>query len=313
MSKHAPIQKVLMFRDRTVVSSGGSRKRSTPYDLYLLLLPATLFIVGLSIYPVLYNVMLSTRAVTMMTLGSRDAQHFIGLDNYQAVLSNTAFPAILTNSVLFTIGSVSFQFIIGFALALLGIRNVPLARFSRGAIVIGWVLPPVVVAVLWRWLLNGDIGIINYVLMNIGVLEEPVAWLTRPDMALYGVIGANIWFGIPFNMMLLTGGLSGLPNDVFEFASIDGANALQRFVYLTIPMMRRTIAATLMLGIIYTFKVFALIWVMTGGGPVNATNVLTTWSYQFSFEFFDVGQGAAIANVLFVLMFVISIFYVRRY
>ena len=313
MKKKVPAQRVFMFQDRTVLTAGRSQRRKIPYDLYLLLLPATLFILVLTIYPVLYNVMLSTREVTMMTLGSRDAQRFIGLDNYATVLSNTAFPEIATNSVLFTIGSVLFQFTIGFALALLFIQNFPFARFSRGAIVIGWVLPPVVVAVLWRWLLNGDIGIINYVLTRVGILKGPVAWLTRPDIALRGVIGANIWFGIPFNMMLLTGGLSGLPDDVFEVASIDGANAFQRFCYLTVPMMQRTIAATLMLGLIYTFKVFALIWVMTGGGPVNATNVLTTWSYQFSFEFFDFGQGAAIANILFALMFVISIFYVRRY
>jgi multiple sugar transport system permease protein len=126
-----------------------------------------------------------------------------------------------------------------------------------------------------------------------------------------GVIIANIWFGIPFNMMLLTGGISGLREDVYEAAKIDGANSIQRFFYLTIPMLKQTIGATLMLGIIYTFKVFALIWVMTGGGPVNATTTLPVWSYQLSFSFFDFGRGAAAANMLFIIMGIFALFYIN--
>lgn len=282
-------------------------------SLYWFLVPALLFIAVFTFYPVIYNFVLSTQKAELATINSGSPRVFIGLDNYLKVIENSDFPGILLNSVVFTVASVGFQFVIGFFLALLFTRNFPTSRFVRGTIVVGWVLPDIVVGTIWSWILNGDVGVLNFIMRSLGIIHNPIGWLSDPHMAMYGVIIANIWFGIPFNMMLLLGGLSGVPDQLYEVASIDGANAFQKFFHLTVPMMRKSIAATIMLGVIYTFRVFGLIWVMTGGGPVNATNVLTTYSYQLSFNFYNFGQGSAVANMLFLIMFAFSILYIRNY
>lgn len=277
---------------------------------FLLLIPSLLFITVFVVYPIFYNINLSLRDVTVSTLLTPEWE-FIGIDNYLSLIKNEIFMEVIFNSIVFTVGSITFQFIIGFVLAMFLFKTFPGNKFIRTSIIMGWVLSPVVVGTVWRWILNSDYGLLNYTLRNFGIINEYISWLPSPNTAMIGVIIANIWFGIPFNMMLLTGGISGLREDVYEAAKIDGANSFQRFFYLTIPMLKQTIGATLMLGIIYTFKVFALIWVMTGGGPVNATTTLPVWSYQLSFSFFDFGRGAAAANILFIIMGIFALFYIN--
>lgn len=278
--------------------------------LYFFLAPSIIFMGIFTAYPIIYNFIISLQDVNVMTLASPDKE-FVGLKNYIEIITNPTFLEVFKNSAIFTLGSVFFQFIIGFALAMFLVKKFPLNNFVRGFIVVGWVIPPVVVGTVWKWLLNTDFGLINYFLSQFHILNNNISWLTNPDMAMIGILIANIWLGIPFNMMLLIGGLTGLPQTVFEAADIDGANWFQKLFFLTIPMLRQTISATLMLGIIYTFKVFALIWVMTGGGPVNATNVLPTWSYQLSFDFFNFSQGAVVANLMFLIMLIFSIVYIN--
>ncbi len=291
----------------------GAHRSSWRRTLYWFLGPAVVFIVVFTLYPIIYNFVLSTQRATLMTLATPGARIFIGLDNYIAIFKRPGFLQVIANSFVFTAGSVAFQFTLGFLLALFFIKRFPASNFVRGSIVLGWVLPPVVVGTIWSWILNSDVGILNFLFRAVHLTRTAVPWLTSTHTAMYGVLISNIWFGIPFNMMLLLGGLSGLPEEIFEVASIDGANAAQKFFFLTIPLMRRSIGATIMLGVIYTFQVFALIWVMTGGGPVNATNILTTFSYQLAFNFYNFGQGTAAASLLFVVMFVISLFYIRNY
>jgi multiple sugar transport system permease protein len=175
---------------------------------------------------------------------------------------------------------------------------------------IGWVLSPIVVGTVWRWMLNSDFGLLNFILQKIGIIQSNISWLPKPKTAMIGVVFANIWLGIPFNMMLLTGGLANLPESVYESATIDGASKLQQFFKITIPLIRQTIAATLMLGFIYTLKVFDLIWVMTNGGPVNATTTMPVWSYRASFVLFKFSQGATISNILFLMTLVLAVIYI---
>jgi len=278
--------------------------------LYVFLAPSLVFIGIFIAYPIIYNFIISMQDVNLMTLALPNKE-FVGLQNYIDIITNPTFLEVLKNSVIFTVGSVFFQFVIGFALAMFLVKEFPLNNFVKGFIVMGWVIPAVVVGTIWEWLLNTDTGLINYLLSQLHLINNNISWLTNPDTAMIGVLIANIWWGIPFNMMLLIGGLTGLPRDVFEAAEIDGANWFQKLFFLTIPMLKQTIAATLMLGIIYTFKAFDIIWLMTGGGPVNATNVLPTWSYQLSFNFFNFSQGAAVANLMFLIMLILSIIYIK--
>jgi multiple sugar transport system permease protein len=158
---------------------------------------------------------------------------------------------------------------------------------------------------------NSDIGIINHMLMQLRIIKEPIQWLSMGNTAMTSIIIANIWKGVPFNMILLASALTTLPSDVFEAASIDGANALQRFIYITIPLLKPAIISVLTLGFIYTFKVFDLVYVMTGGGPGSSTEMLSTLAYRYSFGEYNFSQGAAAANVLFVLLMAVGLIYIR--
>jgi multiple sugar transport system permease protein len=256
------------------------------------------------IYPLVFNFILSFQEVNMMTL-MKPTKPFIGLENYRQITANPIFPISLRNSFIFTIGCIFFQFTIGFALALLFSLNFPSAGHLRGSLLITLMVPQVVVSLLFRWLLNGDYGLINELLIKLHFTKEGFAWLADPRTALAGVMLANIWLGIPFNMMILASGLTAIPPEIYEAAAVDGANPLRRFIYLTLPLLRPSILIVLTLGFIYTFRIFGLIYAMTGGGPINSTTVLPVLAYKLSFRFFEFGQGAAATNILLIFLFVV--------
>jgi multiple sugar transport system permease protein len=263
---------------------------------YLWLAPAFLYLAVMVGYPIIYNLVLSFQDVSATTILKRP-KDFIGLKNYFRVLSDPLFLRVLKNSFVFTLGCIFFQFTIGFALALLFNRRMPLFGFLRGLLLVTLMVPTVVVSVLFKWLLSGDFGVINEVLLQLHLLKAPVAWLAEPKTALAGVMLTNIWIGISFNTMLLAPGIAAISPSLHEAAAIDGAGPLKRFRYITLPLLNSTIMIVLLLGFIYTFKIFGLIYALTSGGPVNATNVLPIQAYKLSFSFFEFGQGAA-ANVL---------------
>src|SRR6185369_3409509 len=155
-----------------------------------------------------------------------------------------------------------------------------------------------VVGNIFRWILDGDYGVLNYFLQSIGFLQTKTYWLLNPNTALLGTIITNAWIGIPFNMMLLLAGLQNIPATLYEAASLDGADAIKGFLYITLPMMRSVALGILLLTFIYTFKVFDLIYVMTAGGPVDATTVLPIQIYRLNFTFFRFAHGAAAATLL---------------
>lgn len=277
---------------------------------YLWILPALLFIIIMIGYPLIYNIILSIQNVTTTTILSPDKE-FIGLQNYISVIKDPLFPQVVRNSFIFTVGCMFFQFTIGLALALLFNIKFPFAGHFRGVLLITLMVPTVVVSILFRWLLSGDFGVINEILIQVGILEKGIAWLAQPGTALGGVMLANIWIGIPFNMMLLAPSIAAIPPTLYEAASIDGAGPLKRFRYITLPMILPAILVTLVLGFIYTFRIFGLIYAMTGGGPVNATNVLPIHAYRLSFSFFNFGQGAAATFILLLILAAIILLYLR--
>ncbi|WP_162909308.1 carbohydrate ABC transporter permease [Aggregatilinea lenta] len=248
--------------------------------------------------------------VTLGTL-ARGERPFIGLENFRNVFDDPAFFTALQNSLIFTTASVFFQFLIGMALALVLNEVFPLRHIFRGLLLSGWRIPPIVSGTVFLWLFNYDFGFVNFFLMKTGLTSEPVRWLLDQHYALATVIITNIWLGIPFNIILLASGLTGLPEDIYEAATVDGANHFQKLRFMTLPLMKPTILATLMLGFIYTLRVFDVIWVMTGGGPVNATEVLPTLAYRDSFNRFNFGEGAAISVIMLCMLCVVALFYVR--
>lgn len=296
----------------TATNDRQKRKRRQRFSKliapYLFLLPATLFLFIFLLYPVITMLLYSVEQVNLGTLLSGNTP-FIGLANYRTVLGDSIFISSLGTSFLFTVACLVFQFGLGFLLALLFKKRLPLVGLMRGLIMVAWVLPIVVSGTIFKWMFQSDSGIINYFLLSLGIIHSPIHWLINAKIAIWTIIIANIWIGIPFNMSLLLAGLQSIPSTLYEAAVVDGSNAFNSFLYITLPLMRSTCLIVLMLGFIYTLNVFDLVYVMTGGGPVNATEVMPLYAYNVAFEQFNIGSGSAVAVLIFLLLLVVSIFY----
>lgn len=277
---------------------------------YLFIVPAVIYMLVFIGYPILYNWVISFQDVTATTLGS-SVRDFIGFDNYKVIFADTTFRKSLLHTFIYTVGCLVIQFSLGFLFAMFFTKKFALSKPIRGFIVISWMLPVTVTALVFKFMFAEGNGIINTILMNLHIIEKPVGWLLQGNTAMWGLIIANSWVGIPFNMLLLTTGLNNIPADTYEAAAIDGANGFQKFIKITIPLLKSTIMSVLILGFVLTFKVFDLVYVMTGGGPVDATEVLSTYSYKLSFQLFHFGEGAAVANVLFICLFLVALVYLR--
>jgi multiple sugar transport system permease protein len=276
----------------------------------LFVAPAVIYMFAFIGYPIVSNFILSFQDITVMTINSPD-KPFIGFDNYIRAFHDPIVATAVWNTLLFTVSCIVFQFIIGFALALFFKKGFKLAKPVRGLMMIPWMIPITITGLMFRFIFASNVGVINELLMITGIIGKPIDWLLQPGTAMLTLIIANIWIGIPFNMILLSSGLSLIPEELYESASIDGASKVQNFRYITLPMMRSTIEAVLILGFIYTFKVFDLVYVMTQGGPVDSTQMLSTYAYKLSFSLFRYSDGATVANILFVILFAVSLLYLR--
>ena len=268
------------------------------------------YLVLFSGFPLVYNLVMSFQEVDLFSLGSFD-RPYVGLDNYVDVLSRPEAWGIFLNTVKFVGISVAAQLSIGFALAMFFQQNFPGSTWLRGLFLAGWIMPALVVGAVWSWILAGDFGVLNHVLLSLGLTGERIFWLSDPIVALYSVILANIWLGVPFNMILLSVGLAGIPEDIYEAAEMDGANAIQRFFTITLPMMRAQLGAVISLGVIFTLQQFDLFAALTQGGPSNASNVFQYWSWQLSFQYYEIGVGSVISVLMILFVIFVAAVYVR--
>jgi multiple sugar transport system permease protein len=308
------IDVIRTLRSVTVGATGGAAGTAPPahrrrrrrhasgsrWATWAFLAPVVGYLIAFYAYPLYRNVELSLREYTVRSFVQGGAP-FAGLDNYRAVLSAPTFPPALLNTLVFTATSLVFQFAIGLLLALFFHRHFPLSRTLRALFLVPWLLPLIVSASTWSWLLNSEAGVVNAALALLGV--DPVNWLTSPRWSLVSVIIANIWIGIPFNLVVLYSGLQAIPRPLYEAAELDGAGGWQRFRWITWPLLRPVSAITLLLGLVYTLKVFDLIWIMTRGGPTDSSTTLATWSYRLGFGNLlpEFGPGAAVGNLLILL------------
>ncbi len=290
-----------------------SKRKSGTFLGIAFALPAVIYMLIFIGYPMIQNILLAFKNVDVYTFSKPDQQQFVGLQNYIELFTgqNSILSKSIVNTLIFTIGSIFFQFIIGFALALLFNRKFQGASFFRGAAMISWLLPVTVAGLLFKFMFASTGGIVNQFLSQLHLIDQNVNWLLEPGPAMAASIVANIWIGIPFNMMLLTTGLTTIPEEIYESCSLDGANWFQKLFQITIPMIKPAIMSVLTLGFVYTFKVFDLVWVMTKGGPVNATELVSTYAYRLSFEEFQFSKGAAAANILFLILLVVGCFYIK--
>src|SRR5262245_56490637 len=285
-----------------------SARRRQQLAGWLFLAPAIAYLLFSFALPIVYNVMLSFERTSPATIANFRAP-FAGLDNYRFVFDDPTSRSAIVRTFLFTAGSLFFQFIIGFALALLFSLRFPGRTLARSLIIVPWLLPLIVTGVMFRFLFQAEGGAVNQLLMSVGLADDRIQWLNDPHLAFWTILIANIWLGIPFFTLLLYSALQDVPVEVKEAAIIDGASPWQRLRLVIVPIILPVIEVTLLLGFVFTVKVFDLVISLTGGGPANATQLITTWSYNLSFQVFSFGQGAALNNVLLVLALICSPLY----
>ncbi|MFJ8545032.1 carbohydrate ABC transporter permease [Streptomyces sp. NPDC093586] len=286
------------------------RPTSQQWAAWGFLTPVTLYLVLFYAYPLYRNIDLSLRNYTVRSFVRGDAP-FTGLENYRTVLDDPTFAPALLHTAVFTAVCLAFQYAIGLALAVFFHQHFRLSATLRALFLVPWLLPLIVSASTWAWMLNSDSGVVNAALHVVGI--DPVNWLTSPSWSLTSVIIANIWIGVPFNLVVLHSGLQSIPESLYEAAALDGANAWQRFWRITFPLLRPVSAITLLLGLVYTLKVFDIIWIMTKGGPVDSSTTFATWSYQLGFgnALPAFGPGAAVGNLLVVAALVFGLIYLK--
>lgn len=276
-------------------------------------IPAAVYMLIFVGYPMIENFILSFKNVDVYSFADASKQSVVGFQNYIELFTDkdAVLGTAIINTLIFTVASIFFQFFIGFGLALLFSKKFKGSSFFRGVTMISWLLPVTVAGLLFKFMFASKGGIINQLLMSLHLIDAPLEWLLEPGLAMVAIVVANIWIGIPFNMMLLITGLTTIPEEIYESSRLDGANKLQTLFKITIPMIKPAIMSVLTLGFVYTFKVFDLVWVMTKGGPINATELVSTYAYKLSFEQFQFSKGAAAANVLFLILLAVGIFYIK--
>lgn len=267
---------------------------------WLFLAPALAYILFAFALPIAYNVLLSFEQTSPATIAQLTAP-YAGLANYRFILHDPTSREAIVHTFEFTAGSLVGQFIIGFSLALLFTLRFPGRALGRSLVIIPWLLPLIVTGVIFKFLFQLEGGAVNQLLVDVGLAHHAIDWLDDPHLALWTVLIANIWLGVPFFTLLLYSALQDVPVQVKEAALMDGAGPWQRLRLVIVPIILPVIEVTLLLGFVFTVKVFDLVIGLTGGGPANATQLITTWSYNLSFQTFSFGEGAALNNVLLVL------------
>jgi multiple sugar transport system permease protein len=288
----------------------GQRRRERLAQ-WAFLAPAALYLVAFFGYPIIKNVVLGFQTYTTASLYTGHAP-FAGLANYRAIFHSGLFGKLLLNTILFTLVSMVGQFVIGLALAIFFSNKFPLNSVIRALLLLPWLLPLVASGTVWRWMLGQDNGAVNKILEGGHLAPSAgVPWLVSVHAALIAVTIVNIWVGIPFNLVILYGGLQEIPTDLFEAAAIDGVGKVSRFRFITWPLLRPVVTVVVVLGFIYTVKVIDIILVVTGGGPAYASQTLAVEAYQLSFKTFLFGQGAAMGNLLIVTSMIFAVVYLR--
>jgi multiple sugar transport system permease protein len=272
----------------------------------LLSLPSAIFLIGVILYPLGNLIFTSLQSYDQFFNSS-----FGGLDNFRLAFQDVRFWQDLGRSFIYTIGSVLIFFPVGFAVALALHKIGQFETFFRGVSLLPWAIPPVTAAMMWRWSLNGQYGIVNDWLQRLHLTTEPVSWLTNEILAMLVIIAVDAWIRIPFAALLLLAGLKGIPPDLYESASIDGAGAVTKFRYITLPLLRYPITIILALQTMFAFRTYDILAVLTGGGPGTATELLVKYIYDSAFRSFDFGLAAAVSIVMLIFCFLFVIFYFK--
>lgn len=276
---------------------------------YALAAPAMLTIGMFALYPILSTVWLSLHEfkLNMPALG----KPFVGIEHYLTLSKDVRFWSSLWNTLYFTFFSVLLELIFGFAIAILINRSFRGRGIVRAAVLVPWAIPTVVSAMMWKFMFNDQLGVINDVLVKLGILDHYIAWLGSRDTALWSLIVTDVWKTTPFMALLILAGLQVIPADNYEAARVDGATRFQQLVKITIPLVKPAVLVALLFRTLDAFRVFDIVFVMTGGGPANSTETISMYAQTTLMRYLDFGKGSALSVITFLCVMLISFFYIK--
>jgi multiple sugar transport system permease protein len=276
------------------------RRKST--IAFVMALPLILLIALLVVYPALFSMYLATLNKSM--------EHFVGFGNFEFLFKRDTFWMVVKQSCIFAISAVFFKALIGFFVAHF-VHAIPAKgqRKWRGMLLVPWVIPPAMSTLGWFWLFDPTYSAFNWIFVRIGI--DPVNWLGDPMWARFSVILVNIWYGAPFFLIMYLAALKSVPEQLFEAASIDGANWWQKIWYITLPMMRNIISITVLFSLIVTFANFDIVRILTNGGPVDQTHVFATWAFNLGIQSSDIPLGASVSLFMLPILAIAAIFILR--
>jgi multiple sugar transport system permease protein len=271
---------------------------------YLSILPSVVLLGLLSLVPAVAVLRLSFEEVEL-----GEPSRFVGLDNYLWALASPDFLSALKNSLVWTFGSVALEMVVGLAIALLLHRSFRLRGLARVAVLAPYLVPTVVAVLAWRFMFHDILGVLNYMLTSIGLISKPILWLDSANWAMLSVILVGVWKFFPFVVIALLGILQAIPTDQYEAARIDGASAWQQFRLITLPHIMPVFLLSALLRTIWTFHKFDIIYLLTGGGPLNATTTLPVLVYLKGFVDYEFGRAAAVAVLAMLLLSLVLVAY----
>ncbi len=286
---------------------GVLRQMRKQWSAYLFLAPTMILFGVFTLLAVIYAFYLSFHEWNIL----EPAKPFVGLDNYSRLVGDERFGGAIVNTLYYTAVSVPLTMGIGLLIALLLNNQIRARGFFRTLFYLPVVTPLVIAAIIWKWVYNGDFGLLNYYLIQFGVIDEPLLWLADPNLAMPAVIITSIWKSVGFSMVVYLAGLQSIPEDFYDAAKVDGAVGWQRLKDITIPLLSSTTLFLAVVSVLGAFQVFTEIFIMTNGGPLGRTTTIVYHIYQTAFKFFDMGYASAMAFGMFAMMFAFTLVQLR--
>ncbi len=273
---------------------------------YGLISPAVFLMLVLLAYPFLLAVYIS---LTDRVLG--EPGRFIGIGNYLKLLQDSLFRQTVWNSFVYTISTVVLKMVLGIILALLLNQEMPCRNLIRGALLLPWIVPTSLSVLTWLWMFDSLFSVVNYMLLGLGLISKKIPWLGDPFWAMVSVIIVNTWRGLPFFAVSFLAGLMTIPKELYEAAETDGAKQFRQFWHITLPLLQPVIAVVVLFSTIWTFADFQIVYILTHGGPINATQIFATMAYDVALVAGRIGEGSAISLFLFPALLVVIILMLR--
>lgn len=274
---------------------------------YVFATPLLVVLAAVIVLPAIYNAVLAFFKYD----AAGDAWRFVGLRNFSQLFAQDEFWNAASVTLLWVVGNVSLQLVIGMAVALALNAVTRFRAFYSAVVMVPWVSSFVIVAVVFLWLYHSELGVLNDMLMRLGLVEQPIAWLASPGMAQLSLILANTWKFFPLVAITLFTGLQAIPRELIEASQTDGANRFQTLRHIVIPLLAPSIATAVLLSAIWAFNAFTLSIIMTGGGPLRATEVMGLYIYKVAFDAFNFGMAAAASMLLFIVILIVTTLYLR--